>query len=161
MSVSARARGVSTGRLLLGAAGVAVGTYGVWLLLREPFDGLVSAVLWLGGGVIVHDGILAPLTLVVLLLGTRFLPAAARLPAALVLLVWGTVTVMAVPVLVATTAGLGRGDQNATLLDRAYGPAWWGLTVVAVVVAVVWSWRRSRKLRRVNGVSRASNTRSA
>ncbi|WP_370614553.1 hypothetical protein [Mumia sp. Pv 4-285] len=128
----------------VGVGGVAAAAYGAWLLLRLDLGQLVSAVLWLGGGVLAHDAVLAPLVVLVSLLLVRLLPQPARLPAALVGLVWGTVTVMALPVL----SGQGGGDENATLLDRSYGTAWMCLTAGAAAVVLVWSGVRARRGRR-------------
>ena len=68
-----------------------------------------------------------------MLLGTRVLPAPWRAPAVIALVVWGTLTVAAVPVL--TRAG-ARAD-NATLLDRPYVATWWAISAIVVVLVAV------------------------
>lgn len=134
-------------RVIVATAGVAAVAYGVWLVLRMSPEQLVSAVLWLGGGVVLHDAFLAPAVVVLTLIATRYLPSSARTPVALVGLVWGTVTVMALPVL----SGRGGGDENATLVDRPYAWAWLVLSLLAVTVATVWAVVRARHATR--GVS--------
>jgi hypothetical protein len=131
-------------RLLLGGLGVVVGAYGAWLLLStQDRDQLVSAATWLVAGVVLHDGVLAPLVLLVLALGGRLLPAAYRAPAAVGLVVLGSLTLLAVPVL----GAFGRQVHNPSLLDRHY---WLGWLVVAglVVLAVVAAGERRRRTAR-------------
>ena len=70
-------------RWTTGAVGLVMIGVGVWSMRGFDADQLVSMLLWLAGGVVGHDLVLAPLTLAVLLLGTRFLPTGAR-PAAVV-----------------------------------------------------------------------------
>ena len=115
-------------RGLLGALGVLVGLYGAWLLLsRTDTDQLVSALVWLGGGVVLHDAVLAPLVVVVGVLAARVLPGVARAPVAVVGVVVGSLTLLSLPVL------LGREPANPTLLDRDYTTGW---LLVAALVAV-------------------------
>lgn len=117
-------------RGLLGALGVLVGLYGAWLLLsRTDTDQLLSAVVWLGGGVVLHDAVLAPVVVVVGVLAARVLPGVVRAPLAVVGVVVGSLTLLSLPVL------LGREPANPTLLDRDYTTGW--LLVVAVVVVAV------------------------
>jgi hypothetical protein len=121
-------------RLLLGGLGVVVGAYGAWLLLStQDRDQLVSAGTWLVAGVVLHDGVLAPLVLLVLALGGRLLPAAYRAPAVVGLVVLGSATLLAVPVLLS----YGAQVHNPSLLDRHYVLGWLvlGGLVVAGVVA--------------------------
>ena len=129
------------GRLLLGALGVGIGLYGAFLLLsRQDRDQLVSAAVWLAAGVVLHDFVLAPLSLLVLLTGSRGLPASYRGPAAVGLVVLGTVTVLAIPVL----GSFGARPDNPWLLDRHYVLGWVGLAVlVALAVFVAGRMRRT------------------
>jgi hypothetical protein len=116
-------------RVGLGSVGVLVAGYGAWLLLtRTDTDQLVSALVWLAGGVVLHDAVLAPVVVVLGVLAARLLPGALGAPLAVVAVVLGSVTLMALPVL------LGREPDNPTLLDRDYG---WGWFVVASAVVVV------------------------
>ena len=123
-------------RLLLGALGVAVATYGGWLLLQEDLSDLVDTAVWLAGGVVLHDFVLVPLTLLLGLALIRLLPANLRAPVAGGLVVLGTVTLMAVPVL----GGWGANADNPTILDRNYPVGWLvvaGVTMLVVVVTIV------------------------
>ena len=123
-------------RLLLGALGVAVATYGGWLLLQEDLSDLVVTAVWLAGGVVLHDFVLVPVTLLLGLALIRLLPADLRAPMAGGLVVLGTVTLSAVPVL----GGWGANADNPTILDRNYPVGWLvvaGVTMLVVVVTIV------------------------
>ena len=123
-------------RLWLGALGVAVAAYGAWLLLQEDLSDLVDTAVWLAGGVVLHDFVLVPLTLLLGLALVRLLPANLRAPVAGGLVVLGTVTLMAVPVL----GGWGANADNPTILDRNYPVGWLvvaGVTMLVVVVTIV------------------------
>ena len=123
-------------RLLLGALGVAVATYGGWLILQEDLSDLVDTAVWLAGGVVLHDFVLVPLTLLLGLALVRLLPANLRTPVVGGLVVLGTVTLMAVPVL----GGWGANADNPTILDRNYPVGWLvvaGVTMLVVVVTIV------------------------
>lgn len=120
-------------RYLLGAVGVAVGLYGAWLLLTRE-DDLVAVATWLVVGVLLHDGVLAVVTIALGAVAVRLAPAPARAPLVVGLVVLGSVTLLAVPVL----GRFGARPDNATLLDRDYTAGWLalaGLTALAVLVA--------------------------
>jgi hypothetical protein len=128
-------------RLALGALGVAGAAYGAWLAVSRGHAHLDLAV-WLAGGVVLHDGVLALAVLLVGGVALRVLPEAARAPAVVGFVVLGSVTLLAVPVL----GRFGARADNPTLLDRGYWAGWLvraGLTVGAVVaVSLVRSRRR-------------------
>lgn len=133
-------------RLLAGAVGALAAAYGGWLLLGEDGAGLVSTGLWMAGGVVLHDVVLAPLVILLGVLVTRRLvPSAARAPLVVGAVVVGVLTLVAVPVL----GRFGRSPGNETLLDRDYGAGWLlvtGITLAVVLVATVLSARsRSRR----------------
>ncbi len=133
-------------RWTAGAAGLVMIGVGVWSMRELDTDQLVSMLVWLAGGVVGHDLLLAPLTLGVLLLGARLLPVRARPAAVVGLIVWGAVTIATANVLL----GVGGRPDNPTLLNRPYLGWWLVLTVVwwAAVAAVAWwSVRRGRALR--------------
>ena len=122
-------------RLLLGALGVGGIAWGAWLLLDEQdLDALLRVALWLAGGVVLHDAVLAPLV-VVLGAGATRVPRAVRGVGARVLVVLGSVTLLAIPVL------LSRGESydaaNRTILDRPYGQGWLLVAVLVVLGAVL------------------------
>ena len=127
-------------RVTIGALGVLVGMYGGWLVLSRGHD-LLNLVLWLAGGVVLHDGVLALVVLAVGTVAVRMLPRSARAPAVVGFVVLGSVTLLAVPVL----GRFGARSDNPTLLDRDYTVGWLvlaGLVVVAVVTASLVGSRR-------------------
>ena len=144
--VGAGAAGVSAVRWVVGGLGVLVGVYGAWLMLsREDLAGILDVALWLAAGVVLHDAVLSAVLLVLGLLTVRLLPASVRGPVAAGVVVLGTVTIMAVPVL----GRFGATPLNPTLLDRPYVAGWFvlaGLVALAVVVGVLL--RRRRDTRR-------------
>jgi len=120
-------------RAVLGTFGVLAAAYGVWLWLSRGHDRW-DVVLWLAGGVVLHDAVLSAVVIVLGLLLVRVLPKAAQAPAAVGCVVLGSVTLLAVPVL----GGFGARADNATLLDRNYSAGWLvlaGITIVAVIAA--------------------------
>jgi hypothetical protein len=133
------------GRLLIGALGLVVGLYGAYLLLsRQDHDQLVSAAIWLASGVVLHDFVLAPVVLVLVAVGARVVPTGFRAAAVAGLVVLGTATVLAIPVL----TGFGERPDNPSLLNRDYGTGWLvlaGLVLVAVVVGGLAARRRTGK----------------
>ncbi len=133
------------GRLAVGGVGVLLAAYGVLRLLELGWDNLVATAVWMAGGVLVHDAVLAPLTVLVgalVLLALRSRPWRAATAAGL--LVLGTVTVTAVPVL----GRFGAKPDNPSLLDRPYVAGWLGLAVLVVVGAALVGWLTGRRERR-------------
>jgi hypothetical protein len=129
-------------RILLGGLGGLVGAYGVFLLLsRQDSDQLVNAGIWLASGVVLHDFVLAPVVLGLVVAGARVAPAAARVPAAGALVVLGAVTILAIPVL----GRFGARPDNPTLLDRNYPAGWFALAGVVLLATVVATLVRSRR----------------
>lgn len=126
-------------RALVGGAGIAVGLYGAWLLLTRE-DDLLAVATWLVVGVLLHDGVLALLTIVLGGLAVRLAPAPARAPLVVGLVVLGSVTLLAVPVL----GRFGARPDNPTLLDRDYTAGWLVLAALVAVAVVVASLVRSR-----------------
>jgi hypothetical protein len=113
-------------------------------LSRQDADQLVNAAVWLASGVVLHDFVLAPLVLALVYGGARVAPPAARAPAAAALVVLGSVTLLAVPVL----GRFGARADNPTLLDRDYRAGWLALAGVVLLVTVVAALVRSRRVRR-------------
>jgi hypothetical protein len=111
-------------------------------LLELGWSNLVATVVWLAGGVLLHDGVLAPATIVVCAVAVLALRSRAwRAAAAGGLVVLGTVTLTAIPVL----GRFGAKPDNPTLLDRPYVAGW--LVVAALVLAgsVLAGWWASRR----------------
>lgn len=131
-------------RWAIGAAGVVIGAFGAWFLFtRQDLDQLVNAGEWLVVGVILHDAVLAMVTVALGALAVRLVPAPARAPLVVAFVVLGSVTLLAVPVL----GRFGARPDNPTLLDRDYTAGWLvlaGITLVAVVAAVLVRSRASR-----------------
>jgi hypothetical protein len=118
-------------RLAIAAPGLAAGLYGVWSLREVDLGDWWSLLAFLGGGVLVHDLVLAPAVVVLGALTVRLAPAAWRGPMAVGLVVWGGLTIMAIPVL----GRFGALADNPTLLDRPYLTSW-AVGTALVVVAV-------------------------
>ncbi len=130
-------------RLALGAAGLAAAGYGVLRLLGTGRQNVLATVPWLLGVVLAHDAVLAPLVLATVAGGVALLPSWARAPAAGVLVVLGSTTLLAVPVL----GRFGAKPDNPTLLDRDYVGGWAVLAGIVVLGGVVAAGlaRRSRR----------------
>jgi hypothetical protein len=129
-------------RLLLGAAGVVASGYGVWLLLGSGWDDTLATGMWLAGGVVAHDLLVAPATIGVGVLLARRVPERWGASVIAGTVVVATVTLAAVPVL----GRFGARPDNPTLLDRDYVTGW--LVFVAVVALgtlghVLWHARRT------------------
>lgn len=121
-------------RLTVGATGLGLLGWGAWLVFGLGTDSWISLGLWLAGGVLGHDALLAPVVVALGVLATRLAPPASRAPLAVALIVWGCITLVAVPVL----GRFGALSDNPTLLDRPYLTSWLlvtGFVAVAVVVA--------------------------
>jgi hypothetical protein len=109
--------------------GLAAAAYGVVLLLMRGWANLWAAVTWLVGGVVLHDAVLAPLTILVAWAALRVLGPRRTTPWAVGLVLLGPVTLLAVPVL----GRYGARPDNPSLLDRSYGVGWSALVVLVVL----------------------------
>jgi hypothetical protein len=120
-------------RIAIGVLGLAVGAYGGVELLDLGLENLAAAATWLAGGVIVHDAVVAPLTVATCLVVSRVRRRAVPAPVVVAAVVITAVTVTAVPVL----GRFGARADNATLLDRNYVLGWLVLATLTVIVTVV------------------------
>ncbi|MEO5982420.1 MAG: hypothetical protein ABIQ13_08920 [Pedococcus sp.] len=120
-------------RVALVVVGLLVGLYGAVRLLGLGWSNLATTVPWLAGVVVAHDLILAPLVVVVGAAAARALPAWSRRGALVVLVVLGSVTLVAVP----TLGRFGAKADNPTLLDRPYGMGWLSVAGLVLVVAAL------------------------
>lgn len=128
-------------RIAIGGLGLLAGVYGALLLLERGWADLVDTALWLAGGVVLHDFLLAPLTLGLCALVAPFVMPRLRAVGAAALIVVGSVTVVAIPVL----GRFGARPDNPTLLDRHYGWGWVGFVVLVGLVCGGWLlWERLR-----------------
>ncbi len=128
-------------------AGAVIGLFGAWSLLRLGISNLFWASLWLAGGVVLNDGLVAGVALGAVALSLWLLPSWARAPVAAGFVVLGTVTVMAIPVL----GRFGAHADNPRLLDRSYGVGWLVLAgIVAVGVIAASAVARRREVAEVN-----------
>ncbi|GAA1443543.1 hypothetical protein GCM10009641_60510 [Mycobacterium cookii] len=133
---------MSAVRWVLGCLGVLVGAYGAWLALtRQDLVQLAEVALWLAAAVAVHDVLVAGTVVGATLVGRRALPRPWHAPATLGLVVWGSVSVMAVPVL----GRFGARTDNPTLLDRPYLATWLALTLLTLAAIGVAGLVRSRR----------------
>lgn len=121
--------GVAGWRYLVAIGGVAALGYGTWQLVTGGRSTRLSSSLpWLAGALLAHDGVLAPLLVLIGLALTWLLPAPVRRVVAAGLLVGGCLLVVGLPALLAP----GLRD-NPTATPRDYGH---GLLVVLACAAV-------------------------
>jgi hypothetical protein len=118
-------------RVLVGSLGLGAAVFGLVELLDLGLGNLADATVWLVGGVVLHDGVLAPVTIAVGALLARAWSRRVPGPVVAGLVVLGTVTVVAVPVL----GRFGARSDNPTLLDRDYVLGWLVLATLTVVVS--------------------------
>ena len=119
-------------RLVIGALGVAMGAFGALRFLQLDLPDLVDAVLWLAGGVVLHDAVVAPLTILLTVALARVVPEEWRSRVTVAAVVLLTVTAVAVPVL----GRFGARPDNPSLLDRDYVGGWLVLAALVLVVTL-------------------------
>jgi hypothetical protein len=119
-------------RSVASVAGVLVAAYGVWLLLDLGWANTRSTLVWLIGGVVLHDGVFAPLVIVVALVALRLVPRDRLAPWVVGLVILVPVTLVGIPEL----GRFGARADNPTLLDRHYWLGW-SVMVTLVVVGVI------------------------
>jgi hypothetical protein len=95
----------------------------------------------LAGVVVAHDGLLAPLVVLVGAAAARALPTWTRRAALVVIVVLGPLTLLALP----TLGRFGAKGDNPTLLDRPYVAGWLAVTGLVLVVAALLAVRDRRK----------------
>lgn len=117
-------------RIVLIAVGAIVAWHGISLLLDMHFVDLRSVVFWFAGGIIVHDGIFAPLCVAFGFAGRRVLPPTWWAPVVCGGVCTVTLLALAVPVI----ARHGAVADNASVLDQNYGA---GLVTALLLVWVI------------------------
>lgn len=125
-------------RGVLVGAGVAMGLWGLWLMRDFTGSQLISTGTWLAGGILLHDAVLAPVTVGLGFLAARLLPGHFRAVAGVTFLLWATLTVTFFPVL----SGQGGKAGNDTILGRPYFLSWVVLTLILAAIAAVAGLRR-------------------
>jgi hypothetical protein len=118
-------------RIILAAAGIALGAFGVFRLLTEiPTYSLVILAVWLVAALVIQDAILAPSVVGVGWLLRRYIPDRGRRYLQVALIMSALITVIAVPMIFL------RGTQPAVkaLLLRNYG---FNLILIIAIIAVI------------------------
>ena len=118
-------------RIILAAAGIALGAFGVFRLLTEiPTYSLVILAVWLVAALVIQDAILAPSVVGVGWLLRRYVPDRGRRYMQVALIMSALITVIAVPMIFL------RGTQPAVkaLLLRNYGS---NLILIIAVIGVI------------------------
>lgn len=118
-------------RMLLSVAGIALAAFGaVSLVSTVPFGALAILVVWMIGAVVVHDGIIAPVTVLIGWTIGRFIPPRARRYVQTLLIAGGLVTIIAIPLI------LRRNTQPASkaILQQNYAG---NLTLLLGLLAAV------------------------
>ncbi|GAA5057661.1 hypothetical protein [Nocardia callitridis] len=131
-------------RLLLGLAGLWLGWYGLTLVLDLGPADQVSLAWWFGGGILLHDGVIAPLFAGLGLAARRILPARWWAPITVGAVCTATLIILAVPV-------VGREGEivaNDSVLDRNFGVG------LLVAIGTVWALVALDIVRRLYGTRR-------
>ena len=119
-------------RVVLMVGGVALGLYGVLLLMDNSTEVIIRIVAWALIGVLLHDAVFAPVCLALGFAGRRILPHRWWTPILVASLCTVVLVLLAIPVY--TKPGLHL--DNLTVLDRDYRAGFWialGLEVSQVV----------------------------
>jgi len=114
-------------RIVLICLGIWCAWYGLTLLLETGIPELRSIGIWFAGGILLHDGVFAPLSIAIGLSGRWWLPRAWWAPAACGAVCTVALLALAAPVI----RREGAIADNPTVLDRNYAA---GLTIALVVV---------------------------
>lgn len=137
-------RALRIGLILAGLGFAAWG--GAGLLAEESVPDLLGLAVWLGGALLAHDGVLAPMVLLLGLVGWRLLrrlPGAVRQVIAGGVLVAGMLALLALPSIIRAPV-----VSNPTALPQDYGRNLaWLLAIVAIATAglAVAVWLRNRR----------------
>ncbi|MGL4178052.1 MAG: hypothetical protein ACRCSN_18490 [Dermatophilaceae bacterium] len=127
-------------RTVLAVAGVAGAGYGILLLGRLDPGQVVDVARWVAGGIVVHDGLVAPLVVALGALVAARAPGWLRMPLVRALVVLGPLTLVAVPVL----GRFGAKPDNPTLLDRPYLTGYGAIVAGVVLLTALDAVRRRR-----------------
>jgi hypothetical protein len=122
---------VKAWRIILAAAGIALGAFGVFRLVSEiPTYSLLILGVWLAAALVLHDAILAPSVVGVGWLLRQYVPDRGRRYVQVALIMSALITVIAVPMIFL------RGTQPAVkaLLLRNYGS---NLILIIAIIGVI------------------------
>jgi len=121
----------SLGRIIMAVLGVAFLGIGAYALLSQvALDTLPNLILWLVGGLVVHDAILAPIVAVIGLFLSKSLPDGIRQIVQGGLIVAGVVALIALPVVI----GGGKTETNPSLLPLDYSR---NLIIVLIIIGAI------------------------
>ncbi|MFE2153887.1 hypothetical protein ACFXAO_28035 [Streptomyces lavendulae] len=128
-------------RYVLGGFGAACAAWGGWLLFSQPEPWRIAV--WLGGAVVVHDGLVAPLVMAIAALAAL---TGLRLRGVVraALTVAGSLTAIALPPLLRPA-----GVANPTVLPLDY-PRNWLLAMAAIALLTLMYAGTRAVVRRVN-----------
>ena len=142
-------------RLMLGAAGILLGLFGVFRLVTEiPLGDLVVLVVWLIGALIIHDGVVSPLVVGVGWVLARFVPPRARRYLQAALIAAAIVTVIAIPMIYRE----GSQPKSKAILQQNYGG---NLTLLLGIIAAVTLLAYAVHVARTRGPAPASDAPTA
>lgn len=140
-------------RWALGVAGVGAMAWAAWLVLTGGAATDPKAVaIWLVGGLVLHDAVLAPLVVVLGWLAARVLPPWLRAPVQVGTLVAGVVTLASIPLLL----GRGRRPDNPSANPLDYSRNLFVVLAGIALVCGVWALVRWRT--QASGVQRDEPT---
>lgn len=128
-------------RCVLGATGVVLVLVGLWHLAGTSPPDLVGIGLWLAGGVVVHDAVIAPLVVLAGFALLPRLPVWSRAPAAAGFVVLFSITLLAIPAI----GRFGARPDVPSLLNRPYGVLWLVFAILVLLVVVAASLVRRRR----------------
>jgi Kef-type K+ transport system membrane component KefB len=120
-------------RALLGLIGVASIGWGLWLLSDDGLDRWRSQAVWVVGGVLAHDAVIAPLVVIGGVAAARVWRPQTRRAIAVGFIVWATVSVAVANVLLP----VGGRPDNPSLMNRPYVLTWIVFTVVIIAVTTI------------------------
>jgi hypothetical protein len=147
----------SAARTAVGAVGAAGIGFGAWQVLAGT---PVAVGVWLAGGVIAHDAVLAPTVLALGWIVSRTLPRPAQGPVQVGALVAGSVALMSAPLWLRPLLGpVSRANPSANPLDYPRNLALVLAVIAAATAAVLLTSTGRRTIRRRRQARNARKTR--
>jgi hypothetical protein len=118
-------------RIAIGAIGIIGILWGAAHLLIDPHKThLIGLIVWLGAGLVLHDGVLVPVIAVIGFVLTKYVPAPMRSYIQGALVTMGVVTIVALPLIYRH----GKTLPGKTLLERDYARNL--IVILGLIVAV-------------------------